>query len=178
MSSSIPPDDLQEDMWICLRDHPEEEEPLPSFLHLSTDRRIPRIRAAIAAGRPMRIIAVDLPFIHVVPIDREGDEVGPYLLDTREHRLFRSHEKVGRAYREFNARRKAMLRERMARERHEDAMKEVDIEVERYQRLARAGALELLRRVKDDAEETDIVEALMKVIELREPGTETSGSDG
>lgn len=139
MSHAIPPDDLHEDMWVCIREHPEEEAPLPNFLFHAGHSAARRRRAAIVPGRPMRILAVDLPFIHVAPIDREGDEMGPYILDSREQPLVRSHEDVANRYREFNRGRRAAIRERVARERHEDAMQQVDIEIARHRKLLLAG---------------------------------------
>ena len=175
MTHSIPHDDLTEGQWICTRDRPEEDPPLPNFLFQENPHRrsgARRERAAIVPGRPMRILAVDLPFLHVAPIDREGDEMGPYILDLRDNLVVRSHAGVAEAYRAFNRGRQAARRQRAARERREEAMQQVELEIERHRRLQRAGLIAKGRKLLEkDAGPLDIIDDLAS--RPTSPGTPT-----
>ena len=172
MTRSIPQDDLVEGMWICTKDRPEVDPPLPNFLYQENlHRRIGprRDRAAIVPGRPMRILAVDLPFLHVAPIDREGDEMGPYILDLRDNLVVRSHAGVAESYRAFNRGRQAARRQRAARERREEAMQQVELEIERHRRLQRAGLVPAKPESDVSQTETDVV--------VHDPGSRTASQD-
>ena len=44
-----------------------------------------RARTPVKPGTPMRVIAVDLPFLYLVVLNAEGQEHGPLILDLRRH---------------------------------------------------------------------------------------------
>ena len=86
MTTLIPYDDLEPDMWVTIRDLPEEEEPPPfgdPFLEAMRMRHR-RPSVVMQAGVPMRILAVDLPFLYLAVMNAEGTETGPLTLDLRE----------------------------------------------------------------------------------------------
>ncbi len=88
MTTPIPMDDLRPDCWVTIRDEIEDLE-LPPFAGGDVDLRLMwrqmRARTPVKPGTPMRVIAVDLPFLYLVVLNAEGQEHGPLILDLRRH---------------------------------------------------------------------------------------------
>ena len=88
MTTPIPMDDLRPDCWVTIRDEIEDLE-LPPFAGGDVDLRLMwrqmRARTPVKPGTPMRVIAVDLPFLYLVVLNAEGQENGPLILDLRRH---------------------------------------------------------------------------------------------
>jgi hypothetical protein len=163
MTHPIPHDDLQPGMWVTIRDIHRDAAP-PAFLEqqFAAWSRRSNQRAAIQPGRPMRVLAVDLPFLHLTPIDREGDEMGPYILDLREQPVVKCVDGIAQAYQMFGRRRRQGIRARAAREMREDAMEKVEIEIERHRRLVQAGIIPStpVTKVPSPADEQAMLEAI------------------
>ena len=86
MTTPIPYDDLRPDMWVTIRDVPEDD---PSVSPFDTPEEVMgrlrrRRRPAARPGVPLRVLSVDLPFLYLAVLDGDGDEVGPVILDLRE----------------------------------------------------------------------------------------------
>lgn len=143
MTHPIPQDDLAPGMWVTIRDRPAQDDPPPTFLHAQYAAWMARQhharRAAIRPGRPMRVLAVDLPFLHVTLLDVEGDETAPSIIDLREQPIVRCEASVAESLKAFGRRRRAEIRARVAKELHENAMEEVQREIDRHKRLLMAG---------------------------------------
>ncbi|NCF40699.1 MAG: hypothetical protein GWP75_11360 [Planctomycetia bacterium] len=88
MTTPIPMDDLRPDCWVTIRDEIQDLE-LPPFAGGDVDFRLMwrqmRARTPVKPGTPMRVIAVDLPFLYLVVLNAEGQENGPLILDLRRH---------------------------------------------------------------------------------------------
>ena len=88
MTTPIPMDDLRPDCWVTIRDEIEDLE-LPPFAGGDVDLRLMwrqmRARTPVKPGTPMRVIAVDLPFLYLVVLNADGQENGPLILDLRRH---------------------------------------------------------------------------------------------
>jgi len=88
MTTPIPMDDLRPDCWVTIRDEIEELE-VPPFAGGDVDLRLMwrqmRARTPVKPGTPMRVIAVDLPFLYLVVLNADGQENGPLILDLRRH---------------------------------------------------------------------------------------------
>ena len=88
MTTPIPMDDLRPDCWVTIRDEIEDLE-VPPFAGGDVDLRLMwrqmRARTPVKPGTPMRVIAVDLPFLYLVVLNAEGQEHGPLILDLRRH---------------------------------------------------------------------------------------------
>jgi len=88
MTTPIPMDDLRPDCWVTIRDEIEDLE-VPPFAGGDVDLRLMwrqmRARTPVKPGTPMRVIAVDLPFLYLVVLNAEGQENGPLILDLRRH---------------------------------------------------------------------------------------------
>ena len=88
MTTPIPMDDLRPDCWVTIRDEIEDLE-VPPFAGGDVDLRLMwrqmRARTPVKPGTPMRVIAVDLPFLYLVVLNADGQENGPLILDLRRH---------------------------------------------------------------------------------------------
>ena len=89
MTTPIPMDDLRPDQWVTIRDEIKDV-PMSPFgadpeLHQFVMRM--RSRTPVKPGTPMRVIAVDLPFLYTVVLDADGQEQGPLILDVRRFRV-------------------------------------------------------------------------------------------
>ena len=88
MTTPIPMDDLRPDCWVTIRDEIEDLE-VPPFAGGDVDLRLMwrqmRARTPVKPGTPMRVIAVDLPFLYLVVLNADGQENGPLILVLRRH---------------------------------------------------------------------------------------------
>jgi hypothetical protein len=104
MTTPIPMDDLRPDCWVTIRDEIEELE-VPPFAGGDVDLRLMwrqmRARTPVKPGTPMRVIAVDLPFLYLVVLNAEGQENGPLILDLRRHAVVGICTSVPQAILEF-----------------------------------------------------------------------------
>ena len=103
MTTPIPMDDLRPDLWVTIRDEITDAE-FPAFgVELDARelwRRL-RPRTPVKPGTPMRVIAVDLPFIYVVVLKADGQEDGPLILDLRRFPVVKISTSVPEAILEF-----------------------------------------------------------------------------
>ena len=103
MTTPIPMDDLRPDLWVTIRDDITDAE-FPGFgVELDARelwRRL-RSRTPVKPGTPMRVIAVDLPFIYVVVLKADGQEDGPLILDLRRFPVVKISTSVPEAILEF-----------------------------------------------------------------------------
>ena len=103
MTTPIPMDDLRPDLWVTIRDDITDAE-FPAFgVELDARelwRRL-RSRTPVKPGTPMRVIAVDLPFIYVVVLKADGQEDGPLILDLRRFPVVKISTSVPEAILEF-----------------------------------------------------------------------------
>ncbi|MFM1833759.1 MAG: hypothetical protein RLZZ461_2075 [Planctomycetota bacterium] len=125
MPSPIAADDLRPDLWVTLRPMPEEDPP-PDFLPGAAAEWLMRRRRRIGqrAGTPLRIIAVDLPYLYVSILDPDGDEVGPLILDIREQPVQRLDDSVPDAIRKFAG----LKRLQSSRHREDVACRDAEVE--------------------------------------------------
>ena len=103
MTTPIPMDDLRPDQWVTIRDEIKDV-PMSPFgadpeLHQFVMRM--RSRTPVKPGTPMRVIAVDLPFLYTVVLDADGQEQGPLILDVRRFRVVEICTSVPQAILEF-----------------------------------------------------------------------------
>ena len=141
MTTRIPYDDLRPDMWVTIRDLPEEEEPAPfgdPFLE-AMRMRLRRPSVMLQAGVPMRILAVDLPFLYLAVMNAEGTETGPLTLDLREQPVVGLDRKVADALRSFGWRKRQDRHERQEREARHAGEIEATAEVARVTHLRAEG---------------------------------------
>ena len=103
MTTPIPMDDLRPDLWVTIRDDITDAE-FPAFgVELDARelwRRL-RSRTPVKPGTPMRVIAVDLPFIYLVVLKADGQEDGPLILDLRRFPVVKISTSVPEAILEF-----------------------------------------------------------------------------
>ena len=104
MTTPIPMDDLRPDHWVTIRDEIQDLE-IPPFAGGDVDLRLMwrqmRARTPVKPGTPMRVIAVDLPFLYLVVLNAEGQEHGPLILDLRRHAVVGICTSVPQAILEF-----------------------------------------------------------------------------
>ena len=104
MTTPIPMDDLRPDCWVTIRDEIEDLE-VPPFAGGDVDLRLMwrqmRARTPVKPGTPMRVIAVDLPFLYLVVLNADGQENGPLILDLRRHAVVGICTSVPQAILEF-----------------------------------------------------------------------------
>ncbi|MCP4012679.1 MAG: hypothetical protein GY728_06160 [Phycisphaeraceae bacterium] len=104
MTTPIPMDDLRPDCWVTIRDEIEDLE-VPPFAGGDVDLRLMwrqlRARTPVKPGTPMRVIAVDLPFLYLVVLNADGQEQGPLILDLRRHSVVEICTSVPEAILEF-----------------------------------------------------------------------------
>ena len=74
MTIRLRTDDLEPGLWITLRNRPimdsrwSTEDPLERFLAAAG-----RFRHGVAAGTPLRVVSIDLPFVHVLVLNVDDD---------------------------------------------------------------------------------------------------------
>jgi hypothetical protein len=103
MTTPIPMDDLRPDLWVTIRDDITDAESPAFGVDLDARelwRRL-RSRTPVKPGTPMRVIAVDLPFIYLVVLKADGQEDGPLILDLRRFPLVEICTSVPEAILEF-----------------------------------------------------------------------------
>ena len=160
MTTRIPYDDLEPDMWVTIRDVPEVEE-TPSFgdpfIEAMRMRAWDR-RPAMQAGAPMRILAIDLPFLYLAVMNAEGIETGPMTLDLREQPVVGLEETVAHALRSFGWRKRQDRHERQEREARHAGEIEATAEVARVTHLRSEGLEDQVDDGEDDDDERRRVE--------------------
>lgn len=150
MTTPIPYDDLAPDMWVTIRDHPEQEEPMPfgdPFIEAMRMRH-QRRRPVPQPGTPMRVLAVDLPFLYLALMNADGVETGPLMLDLREQAVVGLDESVAHALRGFGWRKWQDRHSRREREARQEGEVEAATEVARVSHLRAEG-------IEDPEEEHD-----------------------
>jgi hypothetical protein len=168
MPSPIAADDLRPDLWVTLRPMPEEE-PTPDFLPGAEHEWLMRRRRRVGQrpGTPMRIIAVDLPYLYVSILDPDGDEVGPLILDIREQPVQRLDASVPDAIRKFAG----LKRLQSSRHREDVACRDAEVEAAAEAAASRRRRKEGLDtsssddRISDAAAESAIRRAVQKDLE-------------
>ena len=134
MTTRIPYDDLRPDMWVTIRDLPEEEETSvsPFDSHAEAMGRLRRRRRPVARpGVPLRVLSVDLPFLYLAVLDGDGDEVGPVILDLRDQPVVGIDESVPHAIIAFGWRKREDAQSRCTEAAGRAAMVEAATEVAR-----------------------------------------------
>ena len=166
MTTRIPYDDLAPDMWVTIRDLPEEEGPPPfgdPFLE-AMRMRLRAPRPAIQAGVPMRILAVDLPFLYLAVLNAEGTETGPLTLDLREQPVVGLDETVAHALRSFGWRKRQDRHERQEREARHAGEIEATAEVARVTHL-RAEGIDDPTEDEDDEDGEGFEDRIRRIID-------------
>lgn len=161
MTTPIPYDDLRPDMWVTIRDVPEDD---PSVSPFDTPEealgRLRRRRRPVARpGIPLRVLSVDLPFLYLAVLDGDGDEVGPVILDLRDQPVVGIDESVPHAIIAFGWRKREDAQSRCTEAAGRAAVVEAATEVARCRCREEAGlepeeaAMEAqLRRERPDGE--------------------------
>ena len=86
----VPADDLRVGDWVAVRDTVDDDRPSfvddmePAFI-----RRLRRESPSPQPGTPLRILAVELPWVYVAVLDDDGHEAGPEIVDVRRLDLVR-----------------------------------------------------------------------------------------
>ena len=142
MTTRIPYDDLRPDMWVTIRDLPEEDEPSVSPFdgHAEAMGRLRRRRRPVARpGVPLRVLSVDLPFLYLAVLDGDGDEVGPVILDLLDQPVVGIDESVPHAIVAFGWRKREDAQCRCTEAAGRAAEVEAATEVARHRTRAEAG---------------------------------------
>ena len=142
MTTVIPYDDLRPDMWVTIRDIPEEEDADFPFEHPGEAMR--RMRRHRPCGKPrpgvpMRVLSVDLPFIYLAVLDGDGDEVGPLIMDLREQPVVGLDESVANSIVAFGYRKREDAHARSTEIARSAAEIETANDVARIRSLEEAG---------------------------------------
>ena len=95
----IGPDDFEVGMHIAVHSHIEEQFARrmvrPGGEGMPSDELFIRIErhddggVRVQLGIPLKVIAIELPFLYCMVVEPGGDESGPVVLDTRHLRLMR-----------------------------------------------------------------------------------------
>ena len=103
MTTPIPMDDLRPDLWVTIRDDITDVPMSPFGIEPELHQFVMRMRSRtpVKPGTPMRVIAVDLPFIYVVVLKADGQEDGPLILDLRRFPVVKISTSVPEAILEF-----------------------------------------------------------------------------
>ena len=103
MTTPIPMDDLRPDLWVTIRDEITDVPMSPFGIEPELHQFVMRMRSRtpVKPGTPMRVIAVDLPFIYVVVLKADGQEDGPLILDLRRFPVVKISTSVPEAILEF-----------------------------------------------------------------------------
>ena len=126
-----------------------------------------RRRGNLRPGTPLRIIAVDLPYLYVAILDPDGDEVGPIILDLREQPVLRLDDSVPDAIRRFAG----FKRLQSSRHREDVACRDAEVEAAAEAAAHRRRRKEGLDvpidddRITDAAAESAIRRAVQKDLE-------------
>lgn len=141
MTTPIPYDDFRPDMWVTIRDVPEDDPSVSPFdTPEETLGRLRRRRRPVARpGIPLRILSVDLPFLYLAVLDGDGDEVGPVILDVRDQPVVGIDESVPHAIIAFGWRKREDAQSRCTEAVGRTAEIETATEVARIQSRAEAG---------------------------------------
>ena len=100
MSTLVPTDDLQPGLFVTVHSHierpwPETSRRVPSFDGSEEELSIPALTPPPPApdrscyGIPLRIAAVNLPYVYCMVFEPGGGESGPSILDVRRVRFMR-----------------------------------------------------------------------------------------
>ncbi len=135
MTTTLPADDLNPNMWITLRERldadgrPIESGGFDVVSGGSNDGDDDSNEAADAVhggpvppGTPLRLLAPSVPYLYVAVLGPDGEEVGPVILDIRKHPVVRLDEAVPEAIRRFARARARKARRQAVREAEEKAM--------------------------------------------------------
>ena len=135
MTTPLPADDLNPNMWITLRERldadgrPIESGGFDVVSGGSNDEDDDSNEAAAAVrgcpvppGTPLRLLAPSVPYLYVAVLGPDGEEVGPVILDIRKHPVVRLDEAVPEAIQRFARARARKARRQAAREAEEKAM--------------------------------------------------------
>ena len=103
MTTPIPMDDLRPDLWVTIRDDITDVPMSPFGIEPELHQFVMRMRSRtpVKPGTPMRVIAVDLPFIYLVVLKADGQEDGPLILDLRRFPVVKISTSVPEAILEF-----------------------------------------------------------------------------
>ena len=103
MTTPIPMDDLRPDLWVTIRDEITDVPMSPFGIEPELHQFVMRMRSRtpVKPGTPMRVIAVDLPFIYLVVLKADGQEDGPLILDLRRFPVVKISTSVPEAILEF-----------------------------------------------------------------------------
>ena len=135
MTTSLPADDLNPNMWITLRERLDADgRPLESggFDVVSggsneegddSNEDTVVVRGCpVPPGTPLRLLAPSVPYLYVAVLGPDGEEVGPVILDIRKHPVVRLDEAVPEAIQRFARARARKARRQAVREAEEKAM--------------------------------------------------------
>ena len=136
MTTSLPADDLNPNMWITLRERLDAEgRPIESggFDVVtggsnedgdddSNEATVVARGCPVPPGTPLRLLAPSMPYLYVAVLGPDGEEVGPVILDIRKHPVVRLDEAVPEAIQRFARARARKARRQAAREAEEKAM--------------------------------------------------------
>ena len=141
MTTPIPYDDFRPDLWVTIRDVPEDDPSVSPFdTPEETLGRLRRRRRPVARpGIPLRILSVDLPFLYLAVLDGDGDEVGPVILDVRDQPVVGIDESVPHAIIAFGWRKREDAQSRCTEAAGRAAEVETAAEVARLRSQAEAG---------------------------------------
>ena len=135
MTTPLPADDLNPNMWITLRERldadgrPIESGGFDVVSGGSNDEDDDSNEAAAAVrgcpvppGTPLRLLAPSVPYLYVAVLGPDGEEVGPVILDIRKHPVVRLDEAVPEAIQRFARARARKARRQAARDAEDKAM--------------------------------------------------------
>ena len=134
MTTPLPADDLNPNMWITLRERldadgrPIESGGFDVVSGGSNDEDDDSNEAAavrgcpVPPGTPLRLLASSVPYLYVVVLGPDGEEVGPVILDIRKHPVVRLDEAVPEAIQRFARARARKARRQAARDAEDKAM--------------------------------------------------------
>ena len=135
MTTSLPADDLNPNMWITLRERLDADgRPLEwgGFDVVSggsneegddSNEDTVVVRGCpVPPGTPLRLLAPSVPYLYVAVLGPDGEEVGPVILDIRKHPVVRLDEAVPEAIQRFARARARKARRQAVREAEEKAM--------------------------------------------------------
>ena len=86
MTTPIPYDDLRPDLWVTIRDGHTLGEPrafAPGAELIWDLHRRYQDRPPVRPGVPLRVLEVDIPYLYVAVLGRNGELEGPAIIDLR-----------------------------------------------------------------------------------------------
>ena len=108
MTTPIPYDDLRPDLWVTIREAASLSEPRPFAPDAEMIWQLHRhhhARPPAAPGTPLKVIEVDLPFLYVGVLDRDGELGGPLTIDLRRFAVVGLSARVAEAIAMFGSER-------------------------------------------------------------------------